>query len=49
MEPNRKPNLNLDGIGVTSRRTRERLVAKLKGKGIRNANVLDVMRATPRQ
>ncbi len=40
--------MNLDGIGVTSRRTRERLVAKLKDKGIRNANVLDVMRATPR-
>ena len=48
MGPNRNPNLNLDGIGVTSRRTRERLVAKLKDKGIRNANVLDVMRATPR-
>lgn len=48
MGPNRNPNLNLDGIGVTSRRTRERLVAKLKEKGIRNANVLDVMRATPR-
>ena len=40
--------MNLDGIGVTSLRSRERLVAKLKGKGIRNANVLDVMRATPR-
>ncbi len=40
--------MNLDGIGVTSRRTRERLVAKLKDKGIRNVNVLDVMRATPR-
>lgn len=48
MEANRKPNLNLDGIGVTSRRTRERLVAQLRDKGIRNANVLDVMRATPR-
>ena len=40
--------MNLDGIGVTSRRTRERLVAKLKEKGIRNTDVLDVMRATPR-
>lgn len=40
--------MNLDGIGVTSRRTRERLVAQLRDKGIRNANVLDVMRATPR-
>ena len=40
--------MNLDGIGVTSRRTRERLIAKLKDKGIRNAGVLDVMRSTPR-
>ncbi len=40
--------MNLDGIGVTSRRTRERLIAQLRDKGIRNANVLDVMRATPR-
>lgn len=40
--------MNLDGIGVTSRRTRERLVAQLRDRGICNANVLDVMRATPR-
>lgn len=40
--------MNLDGIGVTSRRTRERLVAKLEEKGIRNSHVLDVMRAIPR-
>ncbi len=40
--------MNLDGIGVTSRRTRERLIAKLKANGIRNPDVLDVMRATPR-
>lgn len=40
--------MNLDGIGVTSRRTRERLVAKLREKGIRNSHVLDVMRAIPR-
>ena len=40
--------MNLDGIGVTSHRTRERLVAKLEEKGIRNSNVLDIMRTTPR-
>ena len=40
--------MNLDGIGVKTPRKRERLVAKLKDKGIRNANVLDVIRATPR-
>ncbi len=48
MEANTKPKLNLDGIGVTSRRTRERLVAGLEKKGIRNSAVLEVMRATPR-
>ena len=48
MEANRKPGLNLDGIGMTSRRTRERLIAGLEKKGIRNTAVLDVMRATPR-
>lgn len=40
--------MNLDGIGVKTPRKRERLVAKLKDKGIRNANVLDVIRTTPR-
>ncbi len=48
MKANSKPNLNLDGIGVTSRRARERLIAKLESRGIRNAGVLDVMRAIPR-
>lgn len=36
------------GIGMTSQRTRERLINRLKDKGIRNRRVLDVMRQTPR-
>ena len=39
---------DLDGIGMTSRRTRERLVQRLVEQGIRDQSVLDVMRATPR-
>jgi len=48
MEANQETKLNLDGIGMTSRRTRERLIAGLERQGIRNPAVLDVMRATPR-
>ena len=48
MEANRESTANLDGIGMTSRRTRERLIAGLEAKGIRDSAVLDVMRATPR-
>ncbi len=36
------------GIGMTSQRTRDRLVMRLREGGIRNAAVLDVMRKTPR-
>lgn len=36
------------GIGMTSQRTRERLVKRLRELGIRDEDVLDVMRATPR-
>ncbi len=36
------------GIGMTSQRTRERLVQRLKEQGIGNQRVLDVMRVTPR-
>lgn len=36
------------GIGMTSRRTRERLVQRLRAKGIRNPAVLEVLRNTPR-
>ena len=38
----------IEGIGMTSRRTRERLVARLKEQGIRHPGVLKVMLETPR-
>ena len=38
----------LGGIGMTSQRTRERLIQRLKDQGITNQRVLDVMRTTPR-
>ena len=36
------------GIGMTSRRTRERLVQRLKEEGIRDRRVLHIMRELPR-
>jgi protein-L-isoaspartate(D-aspartate) O-methyltransferase len=36
------------GIGMTSQRTRDRLVTRLREEGIRNEAVLDVIRNTPR-
>jgi protein-L-isoaspartate(D-aspartate) O-methyltransferase len=36
------------GIGMTSARTRERLIDRLKAEGIKNPAVLDRMRAVPR-
>lgn len=39
---------DFDGIGMTSRRTRERLVQRLVEQGIRDPAVLEVMRRTPR-
>jgi len=36
------------GIGMTSQRTRDRLVQRLKEDGIRDERVLKVMRSTPR-
>lgn len=39
---------NLSGIGMTSQRTRERLIQRLIDQGIDNADVLDVIRTTPR-
>lgn len=39
---------NFAGIGMTSQRTRERMIASLLDKGIKNWAVLDVMRTTPR-
>ncbi len=37
-----------EGVGMTSRRTRERLIERLKVKGISNEGVLKVLAATPR-
>jgi len=36
------------GIGMTSQRTRDRLIDRLREKGIKNLNVLETMRSTPR-
>jgi protein-L-isoaspartate(D-aspartate) O-methyltransferase len=41
-------NRRIEGIGMTSRRTRERMVARLREQGIRNPDVLQVMLETPR-
>ena len=38
----------LDGIGMTSLRTRSRLISRLHDKGITNEQVLSVMQETPR-
>jgi protein-L-isoaspartate(D-aspartate) O-methyltransferase len=37
-----------EGIGMTSTRTRERLVQRLRAEGISDARVLDAVRAVPR-
>lgn len=39
---------NMNGIGMTSQRTRERLLGRLMDQGIHSMAVLDVMRSTPR-
>ena len=39
---------NHQGIGMTSQRTRDRLIQRLKDQGIDNEVVLDVMRRVPR-
>ena len=36
------------GIGMTSSRTRERLIERLRGEGIADARVLEAIRSTPR-
>ncbi len=41
-------NDDLQGIGMTSQRTRDRLVERLREKGIKNQRVLEVIRTTPR-
>ena len=40
--------VDVDGIGMTSRRTRERLIQRLVDQGITDMRVLDVIRSTPR-
>ena len=40
--------LNFNGIGMTSLRTRERLLGRLMERGIKNMQVLDIIRSTPR-
>lgn len=40
--------LNIQGIGMTSQRTRNRLVERLRGRGIRNETVLEVISKVPR-
>lgn len=39
---------DLVGVGMTSQRTRDRLIDGLRDKGIRDERVLEVMRQTPR-
>ncbi|TAN69324.1 MAG: protein-L-isoaspartate(D-aspartate) O-methyltransferase [Methylobacter sp.] len=39
---------SLQGIGMTSSRTRERMINRLMEQGIRNNKILDVIRNTPR-
>ena len=41
-------SVDFDGVGMTSQRTRERLVQRLKDQGIKDQKVLDVIRVTPR-
>jgi len=39
---------HLTGIGMTSQRTRDRLIARLQEQGIRNFEVLEAIRSVPR-
>jgi protein-L-isoaspartate(D-aspartate) O-methyltransferase len=41
-------NNHIQGIGMTSQRTRDRLVERLRREGIQNQRVLEVIRTTPR-
>lgn len=45
---NLRPPANHSGIGMTSARTRERLVQALRAQGIRNETVLEQIRNVPR-
>lgn len=44
----RPRKLDIQGIGMTSQRTRNRLIERLREQGIRHEAVLQVMRQTPR-
>ena len=41
-------DLDLKGTGMTSQRTRSRLVERLREQGIDNEHILDVINETPR-
>ena len=41
-------NHRLQGIGMTSRRTRDRMIERLKEQGVTNNKVLSIMSSTPR-
>lgn len=41
-------SVDFNGVGMTSQRTRERLVQRLKDQGVKDQKVLDVIRVTPR-
>jgi len=41
-------SLILQGVGMTSQRTRERLIQRLMEQGVSNLRVLDIIRNTPR-
>ncbi|MDW3094848.1 MAG: protein-L-isoaspartate(D-aspartate) O-methyltransferase [Gammaproteobacteria bacterium] len=41
-------NNSITGIGMTSQRTRDRLIERLRTKGISNVTVLEAMRSLPR-
>ncbi len=41
-------NGNIEGIGMTSARTRERLIARLRENGISDLRVIDALRMVPR-
>jgi len=41
-------SININGIGMTSQRTRRRLVQRLEDEGIHNQDVLNIMASTPR-
>ncbi len=40
--------LHLEGVGMTSKRTRDRLVQRLQEQGIKRSDILEVMANTPR-